>query len=321
MNGNPTPLVTHAAPPDSPIGAAGAVDVAGLSCRYGDFTAVDGVSLGVAPGELFALLGTNGAGKTTTIETLQGLLRPASGRVSVLGRDPWRHRRALAGEVAVIGQKTGFADDLTAAETVKLWNDLHAGRTAVGALLEKVELDHRAAVRVGALSGGERRRLDLAMAISTVPKVLFADEPTTGLDPRSRRRTWATLRELTESGTAVLLTTHYLDEAAELADRVAIMHGGRIVRSGTVDDIVAAHDALITARLPAELGLDSLPGMAGTLAVDGGELRVRTTDLQGDLYRLLDWAERFAVELRGLKAAPATLDEIFAELEDVQENR
>jgi ABC-2 type transport system ATP-binding protein len=290
-----------------------AVEVRDLSCRYGSFTAVDRVSFTVAPGELFALLGTNGAGKTTTLETVLGLRRPAAGTARVLGRDTQQHRRELAGTVAVIGQETGFADDLTAAETLKLWTDLHR-LPPQSDLLERVDLAHRAPVRVGALSGGERRRLDLALAVSTSPAVLFADEPTTGLDPASRRRTWGLLRELTQGGTAVVLTTHYLDEAAELADHVAIMDRGRIARFGTVAEITASYEARITMR-PHPFDPLALPPLAGRTSVDDGRLVVRTTELQADLHRLLDWAARTGVVLDDLKAGPATLDEIFAELE------
>lgn len=300
-----------------------AVDVVDLTCRYGSFTAVDGVSFAISPGELFALLGTNGAGKTTTIEALQGLRRPAAGRVSVRGRDPWRHRRAQAGQVAVIGQETGFAEDLTVAETVRLWTDLHRRRPAggVGELIDRVGLSHRSGTRVVALSGGERRRLDLVLAISTKPRVLFADEPTTGLDPQSRRRTWSILRELAANGTAVLLTTHYLDEASELADHVAIMDKGRIVRFGTVEEITASHAALITARVDETADASDLPSLSGETHWAAGELRVRTEDLQSDLHRLLTWADWRQITLHGLKAAPATLDEIFAELEDDKDRR
>src|SRR5690606_21566685 len=266
-----------------------ALDVLDLTCRYGSFTAVDRVSFTVAPGELFALLGTNGAGKTTTVETLQGLRRPASGQVSVLGRDPWRHRRKQAGAEAWIGQGTGFADDLTVAETLRLWTDLHRLAPARGTaeLLERVGLSHRSGTRVAALSGGERRRLDLALAISTGPRVLFADEPTTGLDPTSRRRTWAILREIAANGTAVLFTTHYLDEAAELAGHVAIMVRGWTARFCTVAELAATHGVLITARVDEAVTVLDRPALAGETSCDAVELRVRTHELQADLHRLL----------------------------------
>jgi ABC-2 type transport system ATP-binding protein len=309
-NNDALPLVEH-----RPTGVATAIRVEQLTCRYGAFTAVDGVDLDVPEGELFALLGTNGAGKTTTIEALHGARRPDEGRVSVLGLDPFRQRRRLAAEVAVIGQESGFADDLTVLETLRLWNDLHGRRGEPGAILERVALAHRASARVGALSGGERRRLDLASALAVKPRVLFADEPTTGLDPTSRRAAWELLRELADGGTTVVLTTHYLDEATELAERIAIMNGGRIVRFGTVDEVTASHDAFITARLPEHLGAFDLPRLDGRVAFRGDVLEVRTPALQSDLHRLLTWADYQGIALAGLKAAPATLDEVFAELE------
>ncbi|GAB3651955.1 ABC transporter ATP-binding protein [Glycomyces tarimensis] len=310
MNPTPLPLVDHTA-----AGTATAIRAEHVTCRYGDFTAVDGLTLEVPEGELFALLGTNGAGKTTSIEALHGARRADEGRVSVLGLDPRRHRRRLASEVAVIGQDTGFAADLTALETLRLWNDLHGRRGEPGALMERVDLAGRASTRVGALSGGERRRLDLAMALAVRPRVLFADEPTTGLDPTSRRSAWALLRELAAEGTTVLLTTHYLDEATELAERIAIMDRGRIVRFGTVEEVTSSHGSLITARLPEHLGALDLPRLSGRVRFEDGAVAVRTDDLQHDLHRLLTWADFQGIELGGLKANPASLDEVFAELD------
>ncbi len=309
MDTTPLPLVD-----DRASGFATAIRAEHLTCRYGGFTAVDDLSFEVPEGELFALLGTNGAGKTTTVEALHGARRADEGRVSVLGLDPRRHRRRLSAEVAVIGQDSGFAADLTAAEMLRLWNDLHGRRAEPGELLERVDLAGKADTRVGALSGGERRRLDLAMALAVGPRVLFADEPTTGLDPSSRRRSWELLRELAAAGTTVLLTTHYLDEATELAERIAIMDRGRIVRFGTVEEVTASHDSLISARLPEHLGALDLPRLSGRVSVADGTVSVRTTELQRDLHRLLTWADFQGIELVGLKATPATLDEVFAEL-------
>ncbi|WP_460545824.1 ABC transporter ATP-binding protein [Glycomyces halotolerans] len=299
--------------PAAPEGSA--VAARDLTCRYGTFTAVDGVSFEVAEGELFALLGTNGAGKTTAIDACCGARRPDAGSVRVLGRDPARDRRVLASRVAVIGQEGGFAEELTALETLRLWNDLHGRRGDPGALLDRVDLSGGAGKRVGALSGGERRRLDLAMALAVRPRVLFADEPTTGLDPKSRRTAWTLLRELVDAGTTVLLTSHYLDEVAELADRVAIMDGGALVRFGTVEEITAEHEAAITARVPRTVtGLD-LPVLDGRPTLADGLLSVRTAQLQRDMHRLLTWADFQGIELEGLTARPASLDEVFAELE------
>ncbi|WP_100448023.1 ABC transporter ATP-binding protein [Glycomyces xiaoerkulensis] len=297
-----------------------AVAVEDLTCRYGTFTAVDRVSIEVTDGELLALLGTNGAGKTTAVDACSGARRPDGGTVRVLGRDPAEHRRELATEVAVIGQESGFADELTAIETLRLWNDLHGRGSDPDAMLERVDLSAGASKRIESLSGGERRRLDLAMALAVRPRVLFADEPTTGLDPASRRTAWRLLRELTETGTAVLLTTHYLEEATELADRVAIMDAGSVVRFGTVEEVTAEHEAVIGARLPrAVTGLD-LPVLDGRPELADGRLTIRTDELQHDLHRLLTWADFQGIALEGLRAQPASLDEVFAELASGREH-
>ncbi|MFC4336314.1 ABC transporter ATP-binding protein [Salininema proteolyticum] len=283
----------------------------GLTVRYGSFTAVDTVDFSVRPGQIFALLGTNGAGKTTTVETLLGLHRPHGGQVRVLGVDPAADRRRLSREAAVIGQETGFAEDLTVAETVRLWCGLHRLRPPSG-LLEKVGLDHRSGIRVGALSGGEKRRLDLALALVNRPKVLFADEPTTGLDPASRKQTWKILRGLADGGTAVLLTTHYLEEAERLADRIAIMNAGRLVASGTLAEITAGLQATVSGAVSPRPDWRPLQGeLSGSLSLEGKEFRITTGALQDDLHRLLQWAARSGVELEGLEARQGSLDDLF----------
>jgi ABC-2 type transport system ATP-binding protein len=212
----------------------------GLRFSYGRSQVVRGVDLDVREGELFALLGTNGAGKTTTLELLLGHRRPSGGTVRVLGRDPWRDRRSLAADVGVVLQEGGCAPELTVAETVRLWLRLHRRRHVVrtaGALLEELHLQHRAAVRVRQLSGGEGRRLDLAVALCGDPRLLVLDEPTSGLDPQSRAHTWAVLRKRLRGGITVLVTTHYLEEAEALADRVAIMHAGKVAAIGTTAEV------------------------------------------------------------------------------------
>jgi ABC-2 type transport system ATP-binding protein len=217
-----------------------AITCAGVRFAYSRSEVVCGVDLSVGRGELFALLGTNGAGKTTTLELILGQRRPAGGTVRVLGRDPYAARRSLAAEVGVVPQDSGCAPDLTVAETVRLWLRLHrrgrAGPLADG-LLGELDLDHRAGVRVRQLSGGERRRLDLAVALCGDPGLLVLDEPTTGLDPRSRQRTWELLRERCRRGTTILLTTHYLEEAEALAGRVAIMDRGRVAFTGATTEV------------------------------------------------------------------------------------
>ncbi|MBA2893010.1 ABC transporter ATP-binding protein [Nonomuraea soli] len=288
------------------------VEVEGLRATYGDFVAVDGIDLRVHQGEMFALLGTNGAGKTTTLETLEGHRRAQEGQVRVMGLDPFAHRRRLAGTVATMLQDSGFAGELTAAETLRMWQRLHPGRQGPADPLAEVDLDHRRDVRVQQLSGGERRRLDLALAISTDPDLLFLDEPTTGLDPESRERTWRVLRDLLERGRSILLTTHYLEEAEALADRIAIMHRGRIAVSGTLAEVVGAHASRIRCELPAVP--DKLPLFEGEAALDGRRLTIRTRCLQADLHRLLTWADAEGQTLKQLSATEASLAEIFKDV-------
>ncbi|MFJ8440019.1 ABC transporter ATP-binding protein [Kitasatospora griseola] len=297
-----------------------AVEARGLHRRYGPsgatgFEAVRGLDLSVARGELFALLGTNGAGKTSTMEVLEGLAAPSAGEVRVLGLDPVRERAALRPRIGIMLQEGGFPGELTVAETGRCWNGLTSDARAVDEALDLVGLLPRRTVRVKQLSGGERRRLDLAMALLGHPEVLFLDEPSTGLDPEARASVWRLIRELRAAGTTVLLTTHYLEEAEELADRLAIMHGGRVVAGGTVDEVLADHPARISFELPersgphAALDLPALPG--ADPRIDGRRITLRTTDLQGTLTELLGWAARHRVALGRLDARSASLEEAF----------
>ena len=227
------------------------IDIDELRFSYGTFEAVRGISLQVRRGELFALLGANGAGKTTTIEVLEGLQRATAGRVRVLGLDPIRDRKALRPRTGVMLQKGGFSGALTVWETVDLWRSLTARPRPAAEAIELVGLTDKAPVAVAQLSGGEGRRLELALAVLGRPELLFLDEPTTGMDPASRRQTWEVVRELQREGATVLLTTHYLEEAEVLADRVAIMKSGQLVAVGTPDRVARALPARISFRRPA----------------------------------------------------------------------
>lgn len=209
-------------------------------------------------------------------------------------------------------QESGFAANLTAAETLRLWRRLHPGRGGSTNPLAEVDLTHRADVRIGQLSGGEKRRLDLALAIATAPEVLFLDEPTTGMDPTSRERTWWLLQRLVDDGCAILLTTHYLEEAEELADHLAIMHAGRIAVRGTVAEVAATRAAKIQCALPSETDEQLLPEFHGEPAIANGLLTVRTDRLQADLHRLLNWAADHRLDLNQLTATEASLREVFA---------
>ena len=225
------------------------IQVRGARRSYGSYEAVRGVDLDVRRGELVALLGTNGAGKTSLVELIEGLAPADGGTVTVFGLDPYAQRRAVVGRIGIMMQEAAFEDSLTVVETARMWAGTLDNPQPVAQVLEAVNLTHRATVRVKSLSGGERRRLDLALAIMGSPEVLFLDEPTTGLDPDSRRDTWELVRTLVASGVSVLLTTHYLQEAEELADRVAIMQEGRITRAGTLEEVRGEHPSLEAAFL------------------------------------------------------------------------
>ncbi|MEV4997562.1 ABC transporter ATP-binding protein [Streptomyces niveus] len=290
------------------------IEVEGLRRTYsGGFQAVDDISFTVGEGELFALLGTNGAGKTSTVEMLEGLARPSGGTVRVLGHDPYTDRAEVRPRTGVMLQEGGFPSDLTVKETVRMWAGCTSGARPTGEALDLVGMGKRADVRVKQLSGGEKRRLDLALALLGRPEVLFLDEPTTGLDAEGRRDTWDLVRELRDGGTTVLLTTHYLEEAEGLADRLAIMHGGRIVVSGTPSEVTATRPARIRFRLPTGMEPGQLP-LTLMAAADGRQIEIRTQHLQRDLAELLRWAEEFGVHLDKLDARSASLEEAFLDI-------
>lgn len=289
----------------------------GLGRRYGRgrtaHQAVDELDLTVRPGELFALLGTNGAGKTSTLELLEGLASPSAGTVEVFGHDPVRERSRVRPRQGLMLQTGGFPSDLTAAEALRMWCATLRAARPVAEVLEAVDLAGRADVRISSLSGGEVRRLDLACAIAGDPELLFLDEPTTGLDPESRARAWELIAGLRERGTTIVLTTHYLEEAEGLADRLALMHAGRIVREGTVAEVVAGHPSRIRATLPADA--PALPALHGAARREtGGRLEITTEALAADLEALLAWARERRVELSGLDARAASLESVFLEI-------
>ncbi|MEU4731133.1 ABC transporter ATP-binding protein [Streptomyces sp. NPDC023588] len=290
------------------------IDAQGLRRGYaGGFEAVRGVSFSVARGEVFALLGTNGAGKTSTVELLEGLAAPSDGQVRVFGLDPYARRAEVRPRTGVMLQEGGFPSDLSVAETVRMWGGVTTGARPVAEALELVGLGARSSVRVKQLSGGERRRLDLALALLGRPEVLFLDEPTTGMDPEGRRDTWALVRRVQAQGTTVLLTTHYLEEAEVLADRLAILHEGEIVLSGTPAEVTATRPARIRFTLPPGVPAARLP-LALHAAADGRRVEIRTERLQADLAGLLTWAREHGVELDGLDARSASLEEAFLEI-------
>ncbi|MFD7689864.1 ABC transporter ATP-binding protein [Streptomyces sp. NPDC059781] len=292
------------------------IEVTGLRRVYGGgFEAVRGIDFSVRRGEIFALLGTNGAGKTSTVELLEGLAAPAGGRVRVLGHDPYTDRAAVRPRTGVMLQEGGFPSELTVTETARMWAGCVSGARPEREVLALVGLESKTGVRVKQLSGGQRRRLDLALALLGEPEVLFLDEPTTGLDAEGRRDTWELVSALRDGGTTVLLTTHYLEEAENLADRLAIMHEGRIAATGTPAEVTASEPSRITFELPEGYFVGDLPPLAGLgvseHTVDGRTVRLRTRELQRAATGLLVWAQGAGVELRRLDVRSASLEEAF----------
>ncbi|GLY03949.1 ABC transporter ATP-binding protein [Actinoplanes sp. NBRC 101535] len=311
-------------------GTTAAIEVSGLRQRYGDFEAVRGIDFTVAPGQLFALLGTNGAGKTTTMEVLEGFRPAADGTVRLLGADPYADRKALRPRVGIMLQESGLIGDLTVAETVDLWRDLSPRPRGRDEALGLVDLVDKSGVAVRQLSGGQKRRLDLALAVLGRPEVLFLDEPTTGMDPEARLVTWRLVQDLVDDGTTVLLTTHYLEEAERLASEIAIMHRGEIRVAGTVTDVVAGHGDRIAFRVSADTPIDALPrldGAAPEITVNGGDLTARYIVTDGEtgarahraVANLLAWAGGRGQSLDRLSVRPASLEDVF--LTVVEDNR
>lgn len=284
------------------------IEVENLNVRYGDFHAVKDLSFQVRRGELYALLGTNGAGKTSSLEVIEGHRPAASGTVRVFGRSP-RDRGAVRPRMGIMLQESGFSPDLTVRESVGLIGILTRRQDDVGRVLGVAGLTHKAGTQVSQLSGGEKRRLDFATAIYGGPELVILDEPTTGLDIQSRDALWSAVDELREQGATVVLTTHYLEEAQQRADRIGLMHQGTFHREGTVVELTQTLPSVISFTLPA--GAPEPPVDGASDGPGDGVFRVETFDLQGDLHRLLGWAHDVGVDLRELQAGPTRLDDVF----------
>ncbi|NLF05376.1 MAG: ABC transporter ATP-binding protein [Actinomycetales bacterium] len=294
------------------------IEVTGVRRSYGGrsgtkpFEAVRGVDLTIERGELFALLGTNGAGKTSLMEVLEGLASPSVGRVRVLGHDPVRESRRVRPRTGVVLQESGFPGDLKVAEMASAWARTLSRPRRPAEVLDLVGLTPRSGVAISSLSGGERRRLDLALAVMGNPELLFLDEPTTGLDPESRRAAWDLVRGLVAQGTTVVLTTHYLEEAEQLADRLAVMHAGTIVRAGTPAELVAEEPARIEFTLDTPVELPALAGQHEAVRSSGlTRHSIETRALEDDLRVLLAWAHGEGISLGALDARSASLEQMF----------
>src|SRR5690349_4959363 len=294
-------------------GSKPAVQVRGLRRTYGHgpsaYEAVRGVDLDVATGSITALLGTNGAGKTSTLEVIEGLAPATAGEVRVLGLDPIADRAEIRRRTGVLLQRSGFSGDLTVRETLRQWSGTLTHPRPVDEMLERLSLTGRADVKMLALSGGEQRRVDLACTLMGSPELVILDEPTTGLDPESRREVWRLVEDLRANGATVLITTHYLEEAETLADRLEIMHAGEIVRSGTPTEIAKGHPSTISF----ETVLETPEDLAGIRRVthEHGRTTLETTTLQESLTELMLWAAQNDVRLDDLDARSPSLESVF----------
>ena len=282
------------------------------------FEAVRGVDLRVGRGELFALLGTNGAGKTSTVELVEGLATPSGGSIRVFGHDPVTERRLVRHRTGVVLQSSGFPPSLTVAEMARTWHDTLTRPQPWADLVDAVALTGRADVEIAKLSGGERRRLDIALALMGDPELLILDEPTTGLDPESRRAIWDLIKARVAAGASVLLTTHYLEEAEQLADWIAIMHDGLVATEGTLAEIVAGAPARISFVRPSTLALTDLD-VPGASVTASDTVTITTHTLQDTLGRVLAWAG--GTQLASLDARSASLEQVFLSIADTQELR
>ena len=275
--------------------SAAPIVVRGLRKRYGGHTVLDGLDLDVHAGEVLALLGPNGAGKTTTVEILEGYRDPTAGFVRVLGLDPATHPRELRQRTGVVLQECGFPSHLRVGELLDGWRAYYPAPRSLGELLDIVELRNERTQLVQRLSGGQRRRLDFALALAGDPDLVFLDEPTTGFDPEARRRCWSAIENLQTLGKTILLTTHYLDEAERLADRVAILAGGGIRAVGTARELAQ---------------LASAPTRIAFTAADGTCIVTSTHDAASKLRALL----HEHAELADLAVTPPTLEDVYLEL-------
>jgi ABC-2 type transport system ATP-binding protein len=292
-----------------------AIVVQDLVKRYGDLEAVAGISFEVPEGGVFAFLGPNGAGKTTTVEICEGYRPRTSGRVSVLGYDPARRDRRMKARIGIVLQSTGVDVYLTVAETIELYRRLYPNPRPVDEIVEVVGLTEKRNTRVGKLSGGQQRRLDVAVALAGDPELLFLDEPTTGFDPAARRGAWQVIRNLKGLGKTIFLTTHYMDEAQTLADEVAIISQGRIVAQGPPASLGGRDTAAtrLRFRLPADAGDLPEPLRAAATVADGG-VELTTDDPTGTLHLLTGWAVERGVRLDALEVARPSLEDVYLEI-------
>jgi ABC-2 type transport system ATP-binding protein len=299
-------------------GADAVISVRGLHKRYGERDAVRGIDLEVRHGEIFAFLGPNGAGKTTTVEILEGFRRASAGSVEVLGRDPWRAPARWRARVGIVLQESAGEPGLSVRECLQLYAGYYPAPRDVEETLALVDLAGESGQRAATLSGGQRRRLDVALALIGDPELIFLDEPTTGFDPAARRAAWEVIGGLRELGKTVFLTTHYMEEAERLADRIAVIAAGAIVAEGTPRTLGGRQleAARIAFSMPLDRSPDELPpALAGRASGQGaGRLVLSSARVAADLYELAGWALEHGLELADLEVSRPTLEDVYLQL-------
>ena len=302
-----------------------AIDVRDLHKHYGENRAVDGVSFHVAEGEVYALLGHNGAGKSTVVEILEGHRTMTWGSVSVLGFDPAKAQREFRDRIGVVLQTSGVENEFTVREVIDLYASAYRRRRTLDEVVELAGLEEKVDERVGSLSGGQRRRVDLALGIVGRPDLLFLDEPTTGFDPAARRKSWDLIEALGDDGVTVLLTTHYLDEAEHLADRVGVLASGKMIAEGTPAQLIAGiSGTVVSFMLPDSIETaDAISTFGPVLGGDvrlSGRLVEATVDRATEVvHRATGWAIENGVELESLRVARASLEDVFLQLAERSE--
>ena len=290
-----------------------AIEVRGLRKSYGSLEAVRGVDLTVQRGEIFALLGPNGAGKTTTVEILEGYRSRSAGEVRVLGHDPARRARDLMSRMGIVLQQSGVQPYLTVREVVAMYAGYYPHPRNIDEVIALVGLAEAADRRILQLSGGQHRRVDLALALAGDPELLFLDEPTTGFDPSARRQAWETVRSLAGLGKTIFLTTHFMDEAQALADQVAIIARGEIVASGSPDTLGARGSSATVIRFGLPDGMVP-PESLGRRSAASGAWQFETDTPTHVLHKLTGWAVAAGIELIGLEVARPSLEDVYLEL-------
>jgi ABC-2 type transport system ATP-binding protein len=305
-------------PTTTAVAAEPVVRVRGLIKRYGELVAVDGIDFDVAAGEIFALLGPNGAGKTTTVEILEGLRVPDAGTATVLGEEVATGADRIKSRIGVSLQTAALYPKLTVTELIDLFASFYPKARPTNELIDLLELGERRNARSQELSGGQRQRLGVALALVNEPELVFLDEPTTGLDPAARRALWDIILGLKAAGRTVFLTTHYLEEAEILCDRVAIMDHGHILEMGTVDELVSKRFKDRAVRLDAtdaltDAELGGLPAVS-EVRRDEGDLLIYTRDVGATIGALLDLTDAKGIEAKGLNVRKATLEDVFLDL-------